>query len=408
VKRKIFRNTLFLSGSQIVGRLIGFFYFIYLARSLSVTDFGIYAWVLGFVYNFYPLADFGIEKIVIRDLPRKPEKANYYLKRLLPLRLYLGLASLLILLIVGLLMGIGSFKLFLVFLFGLSILPTNLIHLIAFIENAREKSMTYALSTLGIISLTALLGVLIINFNLPLAYLLIAYFISSLTVLGFLFSKMHSLGLNLGWKQDFLFWKKIIKDAWAFALITTLAVFYLRISLVLTGYLLGDYWAGIYGASSKFIEAGVMIPQGITLALFPLFSRLLKGDKKRLKAIYLKTWFLLLMLSLPIGATMFWGGKFFIPLIYGSEYLPSVPVFSTMGLLIIFLFVNSIAGNIIHNSKKVKQFLPFSFLNFLVGLGLGLFLIPRIGVMGGVWAMVGGEVFGLIVNNLFVFKILNE
>ena len=383
-------------------------YFIFLARNLGVENFGVYAWVLAFVYNFYPLADFGIEKIVIRDLPRKPEKASYYLQRLLPLRFWLAVSTLILLLLLSLPMRLGPGKFFFTFLFGLTILPTNLIYLVAFIQNAREKAKTYALSTVTISLLSAMLGFFIIFFKLPLPFLYLAFFLASLPILAILIRMARSLKLEFGWINDFPFWKKILKQAWVFALITTLAVFYLRSSLVLVGWLLGDYQAGIYGAASKFVEAGVMIPQGLTLALFPLSSRLLIEDKKKLKELYLKVWLLLLFLALLVAAVMFWGAKFIIPLVYGLDYLPSVPVFSTMGLLIIFLFVNSLAGNIIHNSKKVKQFLPFAFLNFLVALILGLVLIPRLGVIGGVWAMIGGEVFGLIVNNLFVFKILNN
>ena len=407
MNRKIFRNTLFLSGSQILGRIIGFLYFIFLARNLGVENFGVYAWVLAFVYNFYPLADFGIEKIVIRDLPREPEKASYYLQRLLPLRFWLAIFTLILLLLLSLPMKLGAGKFFFIFLFGLTILPTNLIYLVAFIQNAREKAKTYALSTVTISLLSALLGFFIVSFKLPLPFLYLAFFFASLPILAILIRMARSLKLEFGWINDFPFWKKILKQAWVFALITTLAVFYLRSSLVLVGWLLGDYQAGIYGAASKFVEAGVMIPQGLTLALFPLSSRLLIHDKKKLKELYLKVWLLLLVLALPVAGVMFWGSKFIIPLVYGIDYLPAVPVFSLMGLLIIFLFVNSLAGNIIHNSRKVKQFLPFAFLNFLTALILGLVLIPKLGVIGGVWAMIGGEIFGLVINNIFVYKILN-
>ncbi|MFH1601788.1 MAG: flippase [Candidatus Shapirobacteria bacterium] len=408
MKRKIFKNALFLSGSQILGRIIGFFYFIFLARALGVEVFGIYAWVLGFVYNFYPLADFGLEKIVMRDLPRQPEKANYYLKRLLPLRVWLAFFTLILLLLAGLIMGLGLQKLFFVFLFGLTILPSNLIYLIAFIENSREKAEIYAFVNLAISLGAVILGWFIINFGLPISFLFLTFFISCLLTLLILLKSGRKLNLEFDLIVDLPFWKRILTQSWVFAVIITLAVFYLRISLVLVGRILGDYSAGIYAAASKFVEAGVMIPQGLTLALFPLSSRLLIENKKKLKKIYFLVFLCLLFVSLPVAAIMHWGGKYIIPLVYGAEYLPSVPVFSLMGLLVIFLFVNSIAGNVIHNSNKVKQFIPFAFLNFLVALILGLVLIPRFGVIGGVWAMIGGEIFGLIINNFFVFKILRE
>ena len=37
------------------------------------------------------MADFGLERLVLRDISRDHQKANYYLARLLPLRLLLSL-----------------------------------------------------------------------------------------------------------------------------------------------------------------------------------------------------------------------------------------------------------------------------------------------------------------------------
>jgi O-antigen/teichoic acid export membrane protein len=103
---------------------------------------------------------------------------------------------------------------------------------------------------------------------------------------------------------------------------------------------------------------------------------------------------------------MYFGSQYIMPLVYGADYIPSIPVFSLMGILMMFYFVNSLPGNIIQNSDKFIKFLPFAILNFLVALIAGLIIIPKVGVIGGVWAMIIGEAFGLIINNIFVFKIL--
>jgi len=408
VRTKILKNTFFLSGSQIIARTIGFFYFIYLARALSLNEFGALTWVLAFVYNFYPLADFGLERVVLKHIPRQPERAKHYLDRLFPLRLFLGLASILISLLLALAIGISFKKLELIFVFSLTIVPYNLVYLLAAFENAREKMITYAKATVWSSIFSALFGSIFIQLGFGLGWILLGYFLSNLVVLIWLFFNGKKLNLEIGWKIDLKFWKKIIRESWVFGLLLVIAVFYLRISLVLVGRLLGDYWAGIYGSASKFIEAGILIPQGLALALFPASSRLMISDKKKLKQIYQKTWLSLFLISVPIGLTMFYLGEKLMVFVYGQNYSPAGPVFSLFGLLLVFFFVNALPGNIIQNSKKVKKFLPFAIGNFLVALISGLVLIPRLGVIGGVWAMIIGETYGLIVNNLFVFKILNH
>jgi len=65
-------------------------------------------------------------------------------------------------------------------------------------------------------------------------------------------------------------------------------------------------------------------------------------------------------------------------------------------------------GNIIQNSDRFKKFLPWSVFNFLIKLVLCLILIPRFSIIGAAWAVVGGEVAGVLINNLFVWRILKN
>jgi len=408
VNQKILKNTLFLSGSQIFGRAIGFLYFIFLARSLSVENLGIYAWVLGFGYNFYPLADFGIERIVLKHLPRNLENVNPYLSKLLPLKLALAVMSGLLSIILGLVIGVGADKIIYLAIFSLALLPYNLIQLYSSVENAKENSKTYASATILGPIIFSILGIAIVKTGINIGWLFTVHFAANLLILIHIISGSKSLNLSKGWRIDFPFWKKILSESWVFALIIALAVFYIRIPLTVTGLVLSDYWAGIYGSASRFIEAGILIPQSLSLALFPLSSRLLLNDRVKLKSIYRKSIAILFAVSIPIGLVMFFGGKFIIPIIYGQAYANAIPVFSLMGVLMILLFVNSLPGNIIHNSDRVKKFLPFSFMNFIVALAGCLILIPKLGVIGGVVSMIIGEIFGFVVNNIFAFRILNE
>lgn len=406
MKNKLIVNSIYLSGSQLIARGVGFLYFIFLARSLSVENFGILSWVLGFVYNFFPLADFGLERMVLKYLPRNPSEKQSYLSRLLPLRLILAISAVFIAVIAGFVIGVEKSKLFYIFVFGLSLLPYNLFMIVASIQNALEKMRTFALVNLVNSILSAVFGIIFILLGFPILYIFIGYILSSLVVWVGLCFFIKKIDLKVEFVVDIKFWKKLIKEAWIFALIFFTAVFYLRISLILVGQLLGDYWAGIYGAASKFVEAGILIPQSIAIALFPLSSKMMVIDRQRLKGIYLKSLTVLFIISIPFALTMYFGSQYIMPLVYGADYIPSIPVFSLMGILMMFYFVNSLPGNIIQNSDKFIKFLPFAILNFLVALIAGLIIIPKVGVIGGVWAMIIGEAFGLIINNIFVFKIL--
>jgi len=406
MRKKLVKNSLLLIVSQIIARSIGLIYFIFLARNLSVSNFGIYAWVLGFVYNFFPVADFGLERYVLKYIPRNRSKTNFYFKRILGLKSALAIFAIFACLALALVLGISSPKFILLSIFALHLIPYNIAHTIITFQNAKEETTTYAKFNICYSLLGAILGVFVIKLKLGLPWVFGAYFATISLVLVWLITKKNML--KIGFVFDRNFFKKVLKESWVYAFLVIMAVFYLRIPLILTGILTDDYWAGIYGSVSKFIEAGILIPQAVALALAPSYSILLEKKKKELGRVYLKNMFTVFLLSLPIVLLMFFVSQPIILLIYGQAYSSAITTFSLLGVVMGLLFVNSLAGNIIQNSQKVKKFIPYALFKFFTVTAACLFLIPKMGIIGGAWAMIGGEIFGLVINNTFVYKILKE
>lgn len=405
---KIAKNTVFLSVAQVAGRLIGFIYFIFLARFLGVATFGIYNFTLAFVYNFVPVADFGLERLVLRDISRQPEKTTFYLARLLPLRLFLSLGAYLLILILGLILGQPLRQISYLAVFGLFIFPYSFTYLLASFLNAQEKMKYMAMAVVFGQLAVFIIGITFVLLKFPLAVILLAGVGGQLIVALAFLLKAKSWGLVLGWIIDRKFFLKALSQSWAFAVLLILAVFYLRISLILVGLLKGDYYTGLYGSAFKFIEAMILIPQSLALALFPLSSRLFLEDKKKLEKIYQKGLLVLFLFSLPFVLVLGFLPHLIISLAYGQNYLMATPVLSLLGASLILFFLNSLPGNIIQNSPRFKQFLPWAFLNFSITLVLCLLLIPRFSIIGAAWAVIGGEVSGLVINNFFVWRILKR
>jgi O-antigen/teichoic acid export membrane protein len=406
--RKVAENTFFLSAAQITARFLGFLYFIFLARFLGVATFGIYNFTLAFIYNFIPVADFGIERLVLRDISREPGKISFYLARLLPLRLLLSLGAYLLVLILGLILGQSLRQIGYLAVFGLFIFPYSFTYLLSSFLNAQEKMKYMAAAVVGSQVLIFILGVIFVLFKLPLSVIFLAGFLGQLAVTLVFLLKARSWGLPLGWVVDKEFFKKALSSSWAFAFLLILAVFYLRISVILIGLLKGAYLTGLYSSAFKFIEAMILIPQSLALALFPLFSRLFLEDKVRLASIYKKGLGILFLFSLPFALALIFFAKWIIVLAYGQNYLPALISFKILGLSLILFFMNALPGNIILNSPRIKNFLPLAFLNFLIVLIFGLIFIPKYNIVGAAWVVVLGEAAGFIINNLFVYKTLKS
>jgi O-antigen/teichoic acid export membrane protein len=405
---KVVRNTIFLFASQIVARLIGFLYFIFLARVLGVGNFGIYVFTTAFIYNFVPIADFGLERLVLRDISREPGESRYYLSRLVPLRLFLALIAFVLSIVLGLVLGQPFGQILYLAIFGSALVPYNLTLLFASFLNSREKMGYLAGANIALILLTAILGGIFASLGWGMIYILLAYPLANLLLFLYFVFNSQRWEIPWGWVIDWNFWKKSLAQSWMFAFLLIIAVFYLRLTTILVNLIKGSEATGFYSSAFKFVEAMILIPQSLALALFPLSSRLMVESKEKLKKIYWQGLGILLLSSLPFSLILIFGARLIIRFSYGVDYLPAVPAFAVLGIALVFFFINALAGNIIQNSKELRKFLPFTVVNFLVTLLLALVLIPRYSIVGAAWAVVGGEVFGLLINNLFVFKILKS
>ena len=403
---KVVKNTLVLSSANVLARAIGFFYFVFLGRILGVENFGHYNFALALVYNFYPVADFGVERLILRDISKDKNKAQEYFQKIIPLRLSLSLISIILVTFLGIILSKSSKDILNIFIFAFCLLPWTFNQLVAGIGNAREKMEVQSIVAISSTGFTAILGGLIALFGGTVTQILVAAFFSNLFVSFFMFFYLKKLDLVFKIDLDVGFWKKILKESWVFALIMIMAVFYLRSSIVIVNYFKGAYFTGLYSSAFKFIEASILIPQSFALALFPQTARLLGSNKEKLAKNYLKSLAAIFAFAVIYALFFILFSPMIIKISYGPSYLEAAAVMRILSIAAIIFFLNTLPGNIIQNSNRVKKFLPFAFLNLILVIILCAVLVPKYSIIGAAWAVIGGEVFGLIINNWFVFRIL--
>lgn len=406
--RKIIKNTAWLSFANLLARAIGFFYFIFLARILGVEQFGHYSIAIALVYNFYPVADFGIERLILRDISKDKRKGNEYFQKIVPLRFFLAFLSVLSVTFLGLILSNSFFDVKNILIFSFCLLPWTFNQLVAGIGNALEKMEIQSVVIVFSSLFTAIGGSFIVLITKNVSLVLAAAILSNLLVTLILFRLIKKIGLTFVSHLDLKFWKEILKESWVFALIMIEAVFYLRSSIVLVNYFKGAYYTGLYSSAFKFIEASLLFPQSFALALFPQTARLLINNKKDLESNYLKSLGLILFFSILYFLLFYFFAPLIIKTSYGSSYLEAVSVMRILGFAAIPFFMNSLPGNIIQNTKEVKPFLFFAFLNLFLVIIFEVVLISKYSIVGAAIAVFLGEVVGFIINNAFVWKILNE
>lgn len=403
---KITKNTIWLFSSQVFAKAIGFFYVVYLARALGVEKFGQYEAVLAFIFIFFTLVDFGLNRLLIREVSRKVKEAGLFLGNALGFRLSLSLFAYFLALISAHLLGYPFPMAGLITLSSLLFFSQGVWFCFEAIFMALEKFQICAFGTAILAISNPILGIFLLKAGFGVAGVLAGLVFSSLIVLFYfgLLTKTKRISWRFSFERESFI--HFLKEGSKFAFLTILSLIYLKNGTVILSRLAGEEAVGLYAAASKIIEVGVLFPNALALAIFPQVSRLILSSKKRLARLYFKSVLIAFFLALPLTVMANLYPREILGSLFGKEFTQAASAFSVLGFSLVLFFINALPGNIIQSSEKLTSFLPWALFNTILNIVLNLFLIPRFSFLGAAYAMLITEAIGFVLNNVFVVKIL--
>lgn len=374
--------------SKAIAALLG----IFVARHLGSEAFGKYSVATNLVLLFAIFVDFGLTILATREVSRNEEQATKYLTNGVFIKLILIPPTvLLILLFASLLNYPPDIQLLIYFAIPL-LLISSFNSFFNSIFRAFEKMKYEALVqiTEGILALGLVLfflyggrGVL----SVIVARILggIVAFILSLTIIFRFFAK-----LNL--KLDLDSCRKMIREAFPFALFAFLWSIYYRIDIIMLSKIKDPTVAGWYNIAVMIVGTIILfIPAIVLRASFPALSKLYKSSREELKSASEKLLRFLLFLGVLISIAGVFLSRRFVLVVLGSQYLESVAPLQILFLSLIFVFPNFVLTQTLYAADK--QRLPIYAIGIcaLVNIVLNLLLIPRMSHVGASIATVLSE-----------------
>lgn len=395
--------------SQLVSKIIAFFYTIFLAKELGVENFGLFIVALSYFSLISSVSEFGINRYATRELSIKRIQTSHLLCLVALTRM--AITSVFFALFVLLLPHFDQDQLrsSLIILAVSAILPQS----IAFtIDSAFIGLQKIGKSALGLLILnlaTTLIGVYLVKNNLSVigavSSLVLGQIIYVFVLVGLSLNetlKFFKVGLDRKHTIYLSSVKDTLKNSLPYGILGMLGLIYFKIDAVLLGYLRGSYEAGIYGAAYRFLEAIVFIPSAIATTLFPVLARLHQGDMRHVKSLYRKSVLLLFIVSIFIYLLFITILPklilFFLP-----QYPGSIDALMILSLTIPFMFIH-VPGAIVvlSTDKYLKPVIFLSLLTVGFNLGANLIFIPKFGYMAASVITVLSEVLSFIVFFIFI------
>lgn len=395
--KNILRNSFWLVTAQIITRSIGFFYTIYLAKTLGVSDFGLLSVSLAYFSLISSVSDFGFNRFLVREISRNSFETSGLLLNVTLLRLSFG-AILFAVFSLGLyFLDPDKIRVNLALLAIMAVFPASVSQTFDGVFVAIQKLKYSAISMLILSVGIALSGVFLINLGFGVTGAVVAVILGNIFYLLMLFSFIKSQNIEFlsTVSKDIL--KRVIKGSLPYGILGILGLVYFRVDTVLLGYIKGNYDTGIYAAAYKFLEAIIFVPSSLATALFPVAARLHEEDVPSIGKLYFKSIKLLFFLSLLILA----GYIVIVPVLiklFLPNYLSSISAIKVLSLALPFIFIHIPGAQILlATDKYLKQILFLSVFTLLFNLVLNLIFIPIYGYIAAAWITVASEAVSFVV-----------
>jgi len=402
--RTIAKNTVSLASAEIVSKVLFFVLAIFLARYLGDIGFGKYSFALAFTYLFVMLTDFGLGILTTREVAKDRALAGKYLGNISLIKLILSGVTFLLIVVVINLMHYPTDTTTAVYILGGYVILDSFNGFLRSIFRAFERMEYEAMVRIIERVLTFAIAMYFIHLGYGLTeivsiFLLSAAFSFALTI----FLVMRKFA-RPKFKLDFGFWKKVIKEAWPFALTAVLTMLYFRIDTVILSAMKGDAAVGWYNASYNIIFGLTFIPMAYAGAIFPVMSRYFKSSRDSFDKVGTLSFKYLPMVGLPISIGITLLAPRIMSLLYGEAYMNGIVA---LQILIWSFFAMCLSGTLTTTLSSINR-------QRIVSIGMGiavvanillnLLLIPRYNLVGAAIATLIVSIFEVAFEFYFTRK----
>jgi O-antigen/teichoic acid export membrane protein len=393
--RRIALNTLLLSITEFLTRLVSLVLVIFVARRLGPEMMGIYAFALTFVNLFDIFVNFGLDRYIQREVGRQPDLAGPLFSQVFTLKLLAYLAAAAVIVLVSLTFVDGSLKRWVIWLLSLSLFfRTNITSSNSFFR-AHQQAKYEALVVISfrvVYGGAGLAAILSGQGLLTLAGLELAAQTGACTLAWWLFIKkignpFHRVTLSSLWK--------LVRATKDFLLIRVVLTIFASLNMFMVSFMAGDVVTGFYSAALRLSSSFDFLPDAFTGAFLPELSRRCNQGWEAFSAVFRPYFKYLLVIGLGLAAVLGGLAEGFILWIFGPAFTPAILTLALLALALVMDFTNlSMSTALIaldRENRIVRIFLAASVLNF----SLNLALIPLYRQNGAVAAGIIAEVLVL-------------
>lgn len=386
-------------------RLISLLTMIYLARYLSVEDFGKYNFIFAYLGFFNIITDSGLGDITVREMSRNPDTMQNVTGNVHIIKIFLSIIAVFLSVVFISLTNYSASMIFYVYVASTVLFFQSYSDTFKAIFTTKLKMQYEVLSKIVSKIVFALLLFCIIFLKGTLYHIILAFSFSEFVrmMLNYIFSRKVT---RAKFDIDLYMWKDLFKESIPVALSGVFLVIYHRIDIVMLSMIIkgaeADIAVGLYSAAYKLSEPLGLISSSLIVSLYPVMSKSFKSSKNKFFKTYEAgfKYTIMLMLPISIGTTLI--ADKIILLIYDSSYEGSIIALQILIWSLFFASINLLLTSLLTSINKQRLNTLSMGTCVFVNIALNFILIPRFSYNGASIATVVTELILLLMSLYFI------
>jgi polysaccharide transporter, PST family len=389
---RVARNSFFLTAQPLFLNVLSLLAVAYIARTLGVADFGIFNLVTTYVMLFTPLAQVGLNRVMVRDLAPLDDKAAYT-ARMLPLRVLItGLAAVAIV-ATAVLAGYDS-RTTMAIIAGCSIFLAQMLAEIFGDMFVATERIHFAVITqlVGGLTLT-ILSVAVLYVGLGLFSMIGAYAFGQSLGLVLLIYFAHKNLFRLQWRPDTQFAARKLMEGLPFFASTMMWSVTSRIDTIVLSKRSTPEELGLYTAAMLLVARMGIVPQGVSTALLPVMSRLFgTGDAREASSIIRRISDTLVIFVLPAVVFVSAFSTTITSVLFGSRYVGAGIVLAIGVWILLCGCIVAVQFSVLAGSMREKAIMKSYAVTTVYCVASNWILVQLYGMIGAAAASLSTQV----------------
>ena len=286
VASKIVKNSIWLFLGQVFSSIVVFFLTLMIARSLGVSDFGVYSFATSFVLIFSQFVNLGIPMFLTREISRDKQHTPEYIGGGILVCVPPALLFLVAMLVI--IYALNYYALdyspqiqLLVLLLGMWIVADSFSIIFKSSFYAHEKMQYVALINISFQIVRIAVVFLVLKLGLGVIGVGGATLLASLVTLAFSVYLFLRHFPYPKFNVEIRFWAKNLRQSLPLALLAMLLGYFGKVDNIMLSLMKGNEAVGFYSASFKLVATFIFVPAVIVHAAFPRMSQQAFADPER-------------------------------------------------------------------------------------------------------------------------------